>query len=48
MYIRSVYNDGMFEWDEGKRESSLEKQGLDFLDARLLHPGPGARQRLGS
>ena len=39
MYIRSVYNNGMFEWDEGKRESNLEKHGLDFLDARLLFDG---------
>jgi uncharacterized DUF497 family protein len=28
-----------FEWDERKRESNLEKHGLDFLDAELIFRG---------
>ncbi len=27
----------MFVWDEAKRKSSLEKHGLDFRDAHLVH-----------
>jgi uncharacterized protein len=28
-----------FEWEERKRESNLEKHGLDFLDAELIFRG---------
>ncbi|NTU53168.1 MAG: BrnT family toxin [Chlorobiaceae bacterium] len=29
----------MFEWDENKRLSNLEKHTLDFMDSRLLFDG---------
>jgi uncharacterized protein len=31
-----------FEWDEAKRLTTLEKHGLDFLDAGLLFGNPHA------
>ena len=30
----------IFEWDEAKRLSNLEKHGLEFLDVDLLFAGP--------
>ncbi len=30
----------MFEWDEAKRLSNIEKHGIDFLDADLVFAGP--------
>lgn len=30
----------MFVWDEAKRESNLEKHGLDFMDANLVYDNP--------
>lgn len=32
----------MFEWDEKKRQTNLEKHGLDFRDARLIFDGRNA------
>ncbi|AAM71703.1 MAG TPA: BrnT family toxin [Chlorobaculum sp.] len=32
----------MFEWDENKRLSNLEKHNLDFVDSRLLFDGKPA------
>ena len=29
----------IFEWDEGKRRSNIEKHGLDFTDAALFFRG---------
>lgn len=29
-----------FEWDEAKRQSNLEKHGVDFLEAALVFEGP--------
>jgi uncharacterized protein len=28
-------------WDESKRKTNLEKHGLDFADAWLVHENPG-------
>ena len=30
----------MFVWDETKRQSSLKKHGLDFMDAHLVYDNP--------
>ncbi len=30
----------MFVWDEAKRDSNLEKHGLDFRDAHLVYDNP--------
>lgn len=30
----------MFAWDEAKRESNLNKHGLDFNDAHLVYDNP--------
>jgi uncharacterized protein len=30
----------MFVWDEAKRESNLEKHGLDFRDAHFIYDNP--------
>ena len=32
----------MFEWDETKRQTNLEKHGLDFREARLIFDGRNA------
>lgn len=29
-----------YEWDENKRQSNLEKHGLDFNDAHLVYESP--------
>lgn len=31
----------MYQWDEAKRLSNLEKHGLDFADAHLVYEDPG-------
>jgi hypothetical protein len=30
----------MYIWDETKRQSNIEKHGLDFLDAALMYENP--------
>lgn len=35
-----MYNLLMYEWDETKRKSNLEKHGLDFADAHLVFENP--------
>jgi uncharacterized DUF497 family protein len=30
----------VYEWDEAKREASLKKHGLDFVDAHLVYENP--------
>jgi uncharacterized DUF497 family protein len=32
-----------FEWNETKRETNIEKHGLDFIDAVLMFSGPTYR-----
>ena len=32
----------LFEWDETKRQTNLEKHGLDFRDSRLIFDGRDA------
>lgn len=32
----------MFEWDENKRQSNIEKHGIDFLDVLSLFSHPDA------
>jgi uncharacterized DUF497 family protein len=34
-----------FEWDEAKRMSTLEKHGIDFVDAAKIFCGPFVRAR---
>lgn len=30
----------VFDWDDRKRQSNIEKHGIDFLDAILIFAGP--------
>jgi len=38
--VNCSYNKHVYVWDEAKRKSNLEKHGLDFKDAYLVHENP--------
>lgn len=39
LYAQYVYTIGVFEWHDVKRQSNIEKHGLDFIDAVPVFDG---------